>query len=416
MIRALRNSHCLTAHDSTSRRARWSAVHGRRTRGRSLRDRVCPVLWGILLCCFSGVLCQAAEPIPIAAVFSATGVGAEEDAANFRITHLAAAQINERGGVLGRPLAIVELDTGSTPLGAREAARQAVAAGVTAVIGPSWSSQAMAMGPVLQEAGIPMLGTATTAPPITHIGDYIFRVCYTDVFQASALAGFARQDLRAGRAALLFIAGDVYSEGLSNRFAEAFTAVGGSVVERRSYLQSAMDFSTQLRAVHAAAPDLVFVSGYARDSGLILKQARKIGLEMPFLGGDGWNGLQYYLQLELAEGENYYVSHWHPDIDSEASRAFAQVLRSLLGNETLAGIAVGNVNSYDAVGLIADAITRANSIERGAVRDALAATRNYPGVTGTISYGSARDPRKPIVVLQLTAAGVRFVKQIDPPR
>ncbi|NCC06202.1 MAG: hypothetical protein EOM37_19650, partial [Proteobacteria bacterium] len=163
---------------------------------------------------------QSVQPIRIGSIFAKTGPGAEENSPNYRMVTLAAGQINAERGLLGRPVEVIEFDTGSTALGARQAAEAAVKAKVSAVIGPSWSSQAMSMGPVLQQAGIPMLGATTTASEVTEIGDYIFRVCYTDALQAKALAAFAYDDLKARRAVVVTIAGDVYSEGLSSGFIE----------------------------------------------------------------------------------------------------------------------------------------------------------------------------------------------------
>ena len=367
-----------------------------------------------VLCLAATVLAQGPEPIRIGSVFAKTGAGAEENSPNYRMVMLAAKIINAQGGLLGRPIEVVEFDTKSSPLGARQAALDAVAAKVVAVIGPSWSSQAMAMGPVLQESGIPMIGATTTAAEVTGIGDFIFRACYTDDSQADALARFAFDDLLARRVVVVTIAGDVYSEGLSAVFSQRFTAQGGTVEAQLRYLQNAMNFEEQVRAIGEISPDLVFVAGYTRDSGLLLKQARGAGLDMPFLGGDGWTALEHYPYLDPAKGENYYASHWHPDSDSEASRTFVKLLFEEFGPDALTMIDAGNANAYDALGLVADAIRRAGSVDPAAIRDALAATENYPGVTGSITFKDSRDPQKPLVVLRITPYKVEFVKKVVP--
>ncbi len=361
-------------------------------------------------------ICQAqsVEPIRIGSIFAKTGAGAEENSPNYRIVMLAVNKINAQGGLLGRPIEVVEFDTKSSALGARQAALSAVETKVAAVIGPSWSSQAMAMGPVLQEARIPMIGATTTAPEVTGIGDFIFRACYTDALQAQALARFAFDDLQARRVVVVTIAGDVYSEGLSAAFSERFAAQGGTVEAQIRYLQNAMNFGEQVRIIGQSSPDLVFVAGYTRDSGLLLKQARGAGLSMPFLGGDGWTALEHYPYLDPAKGENYYVSHWHPDSGSEASRTFVGLLLEEFGPDALKTIDAGNANAYDALGLVADAIRRAGSADPVAIRDALAATENYPGVTGSITFKNSRDPQKPLVVLRITPDKVEFVKKVEP--
>ena len=357
---------------------------------------------------------QPGEPIMIGVAVAKSGPGYEENALNFRIAELAASRINAQGGVLGRPVELVEFDTMSTALGSRQAAMSAVQAGIVAMVGPSWSSQAMAMGAILQEAGIPMIATTASAPEVTRIGDYIFRVCYTDDLQARALAGFAFKDLWARRAAVVTVAGDVYSEGLSSGFAAQFAALGGTVSIHLRYLQDAMDFSAQVEAIRAASPDIVFVAGYTRDSGLILKQARSAGLTMPFLGGDGWTALERYPYLDPARGENYYTSHWHPDNESEKGAAFMREVREGLGAEALEKVDAGIANTYDALALAVDAIRRAGSAEPRAIRDALAATANFPGVTGAITFDGSRDPIKPLVILRITPEAAQFVRTVEP--
>ncbi|UZP66052.1 ABC transporter substrate-binding protein [Desulfovibrio mangrovi] len=358
---------------------------------------------------------SAPAPILIGACFAKTGTGAMENSPNFRITQLAAKAINAAGGVLGRPLKIIEFDTMSTPLGARQAALGAIDAEVVAVVGPSWSSQGIPMAKELQKAGIPMIGTTTTAAEVTQVGDFIFRTCYTDKQQAKALATFARQDLNATRAAVMTIAGDVYSEGFSAAFISKFTELGGTLTVQSRYLQDAMDFTPQVNAILANKPDIVFAAGFTRDSGLLLKQSRKSGIAVPFLGGDGWSPLERYPYLNPADGDNYYSSHWHRDMDTPSNRHFIALLKQELGEEAPATIDAGIPNTFDAVGLIAEAIRRAKSTEPAKIRDALETIENYEGVTGTISFRTSRDPLKSVIILQITNRGAEFVKAVTSP-
>ncbi|MBE0583735.1 MAG: ABC transporter substrate-binding protein, partial [Desulfofustis sp.] len=379
-----------------------------------------PTLVLLLVSCFlwAGALRPAAaeqpEPIVVAAVFARTGHGSLQSLPSYDMVQLAAKMVNDRGGVLGRPIKLLEFDSKSTALGARWAALQAVGAGVVAVIGPSWSSQAMVMAPILQEAGIPMIATTATAAGITGLGDYIFRVCYTNEFQAEALVRFAWENLGVRRAAILTIADDIYSETLSDEFSERFVGRGGRIETRLRYLQTAVDFGEQLAAVQAASPDLVFVPGYTGDAGLILRQARRLGLAMPFLGGDGWTGLEQYDHLGPLAGDNYHTSHWHPSIDSPASRVLTNALTEQYGEEALGMMDAGNATEYDALNLLVDAIRRAGCIDRVAIRDALATTQEFPGVSGSISYQGSRDPAKPIVVLRVASGGAAYVTRMEP--
>jgi branched-chain amino acid transport system substrate-binding protein len=369
-------------------------------------------------CLWAGALrseaAQPPEPVTVAAVFARTGHGSLQSLPSYEMVQLAAKMVNDRGGVLGRPIKLLEFDSRSTVLGARWAALQAVQAGVVAVIGPSWSSQAMVMAPILHEAGIPMIATTATAKGLTGLGDYIFRVCYTNDFQAEALARFAYENLEARRAAILTIADDIYSETLSTEFSERFAGRGGRIEIQLRYLQTAVDFAEHLAAVQAASPDLVFVPGYTGDAGLILRQARRLGLTMTFLGGDGWTGIEQYAHLGPLPGDNYHTSHWHPSIDTPSSHTLLNALTAHYGEEALTMMDAGNATEYDALNLLVDAIRRAGSIDRVVIRDALAATKDFPGVSGSISYQGSRDPAKPIVVLRIDSAGAIYVTRMEP--
>jgi branched-chain amino acid transport system substrate-binding protein len=372
------------------------------------------VSWGLGAVTPRPAIAEPPEPITVAVVFARTGHGSLQSLPSYDMVQLAAKMVNDRGGVLGRPIKLLEFDSKSTALGARWAALQAVQAGTVAVIGPSWSSHAMVMAPILQDAGIPMIATTATANRITGLGDYIFRVCYTNDFQAEALARFAWKNLGARRAAVLTIADDIYSETLSTEFSERFVGRGGRIEIQLRYLQTAVDFGEHVAEVQAVAPDLVFVPGYTGDVGLILRQARRLGLTMPFLGGDGWTGLEQYAHLGPLSGDNYHTSHWHPSIDTPSSHALINALTAHYGDEALTIMDAGNATEYDAFNLLVDAIRRAGRIERAAIRDALAATKDFPGASGTISYRGSRDPTKPIVVLRIASDGAVYVTRMEP--
>lgn len=367
----------------------------------------------LLLCSHDAGLAED-NPIVIASIFAHTGLASEENSPNYLMARLAAKAVNNRGGVLGREIQLIEIDNKSTAIGSYQAAMQAVEMGVSAVVGPSWSTHAMIMAPVLQQAEIPMVGATTTAPGVTEVGNYIFRACYTNDVQARVLAKYAIEDLNARTAATLVIAGDVYSEDLSAVFQQTFRELGGQIVARQTYLLSAMDYSQQLDIIQEANPDLVFVPGFARDSGMILTQARKKGLNMPFLGGDGWSALEQYPHIGELTGNNYYVSHWHPTSDSPASQAFVEYIKKELGQGAMQYIDAGNPVAYDALSLVADAIRRAGSSDPTAIRDALAQTVDFPAVTGNITYNDSRDPEKPLVVLSIAGRHVYYEKTISP--
>lgn len=370
----------------------------------------------LIACLFAsfGTAVAADEPILVGSVFPHTGVASHIPSHNYEMVRMAVAAINASGGLLGREVRLVEYDNESTAAGSLAAARKALRAGVVAVIGPSWSSHALAMAPELQSAGVPMIGTSTSVMELTLVGDYIFRAGFTDRAQAEALARFTVGDLQCRRIAVLSIASNVYSEGLAVSFAGKLQALGGRVVVSEPYLDDANDFAPMLRRVLAAEPDAIFVPGYARDAGLIMRQARAMGYAGMFLGGDGWSGIEQQASMKGLRGNAYYVSHWHPDVVSVQSSRFLESLGNRFGERALEVADAAGPAAYDAVNLLADAIRRAGTADRVAIRDALLQTRHFEGVTGRMVYAGRRDPVKPVVVLRLRGNEVSYVRQVMP--
>ena len=233
---------------------------------------------------------SAAEPVKIAAIFAKTGDAATPNLMYFYGARLAVDEINRKGGLLGKPVELVELDNTSTALGSKAAAEQAVRNGVHAVIGGSRSSYALAMAQVLQEAGIPMISPTATIPELTLTGDYIFRTCFLDSFQGSVMASFALRDLKAKTAVVLTNTGNKYSIGLAKVFIEEYRKAGGKVLMEGEYLEDVTDFKSLLIQVNKLKPKVVFIPGYSKDTGHIMKTTSEMGIKLQYLGGDGWIG------------------------------------------------------------------------------------------------------------------------------
>jgi branched-chain amino acid transport system substrate-binding protein len=245
----------------------------------------------LLLCLMETIALSshAADSIKIGAIFSKTGIAAIHNAPLIEMVGLAAEEVNRAGGLLGHPVRLIVLDNKSTPIGSKLAAEKAIRQGTTAVIGAHWSSHSLAVAPTLQKAGIPMISPGSTNPKVTQIGNYIFRVCFIDSFQGTAMARFAYTDLGARKAVVLKNIDEEYSIKLAEYFMNAFQRIGGQVLLDGSYRGKAVDFSDVLKATVKLAPDVVYVPGYTRDSGLLIKQAVSIGVETTFLGGDAWD-------------------------------------------------------------------------------------------------------------------------------
>jgi len=365
------------------------------------------VLWLIGIFSFSAM---AAEPVKIAAIFAKTGIAAEDNAPEIQMIQLAVEELNSHGGMLGRPVELIILDNKSTPIGSTQAAKEAVQFQVTAVIGASWSSHSLAMAPILQQEGIPMISPASTNPKVTRIGNCIFRVCFLDSIQGKAMARVGYTELGARTAVVLKIVNEEYSLTLAEFFVSSFQKYGGKVLFEGNYRSTAVDFKDILKEVKRLQPDVVFVPGYTRDSGLLIRQAVSMGIQTTFLGGDGFNQIHDY-GGGAVEG-SYYSTHYHLDVPSEKSIQLQDTYKKKYKKK------ITDMNSpltYDAVIVLADAIRRADSLDRAKIRDALAETKGFEGVTGIITFDEHGDPlNKPVVVMKLGKKEQVYFKSIKP--
>jgi branched-chain amino acid transport system substrate-binding protein len=351
-----------------------------------------------------------AEPIKIAAIFSETGIAAPHNLPLIEMTKLAVKYVNSRGGLLGRPLHLLLFDNGSTPIGSALAARRAVAENVTAVIGAHWSSHSLAMAPILQEAGIPMISPGSTNPEVTRGKDYIFRACFIDSFQGLAMAKFAYDELHAQTAVVITNIDEDYSTMLGQFFSHAFERAGGRVLAEIGYRGTATDFSEIIKEVAANQPEVIYLPGYTRDSGLFIKQSVKMGLKATFLGGDAWDEIEKYAESSV-EG-SFQSAPWHQEVPFPRSVEMKKYYTATYGRDI-----VNNSSplAYDAVLLLAEAISRAGSLDHRAIRDALAATSNFEGATGPIRFNGNGDPiDKAIIIIEFKNGKQIFRKAITP--
>ena len=252
-----------------------------------------------------------------------------------------------------------------------------------------------------------MLSPSSTNPAVTERGDYIFRSCYTDPFQASALARFARQDLHARRAALLIDRTHEYSQELARLIRASFERAGGEIVSEQIYAEGDEDFTQQLMTAGAARPDVIFVPGYYREAGMIAKRARELGINVPLVGGDGWDsqGL-YQIGGEDLRG-TFFSNHFSVNDPDPAVRSFVEDYIGMHGYPPDAFAAT----AYDAARIMFTAVRNAGSLDRRLIRDALADTTNYKGVTGTITIGRDRNAVKPIVIIRIEQGGLYAVQE-----
>jgi branched-chain amino acid transport system substrate-binding protein len=383
-------------------------------------SRLLGCMWiaqGILSVCWlaafvcSPVLSQGSaseqESIRIAAIFASSGQAAAADISSLQGVRWAVSEINAAGGVLGRPLEVIELDNRSTPIGAKVAAEQAEASFATAIIGPGFSSHALSAARVAQSKSIPMISSTATNPKLTRIGDYIFRVCFSDDQQARVMGRFAYETLAHRKVLTMVNISSDYSLGLVEMFEEAFQQQGGIILARTTYKARQSNFRDLVKLAKNADPDAVFIGGHD-ESARIIVEAEQYGLKAVPLGGDGWDNPSFYNLGGNKIKHAYYSTHWHEAVDAEPSKTFVKRYRKddmLLAPTALA---------YDAVKLLADAIERAASAERPAIRDALAKTKQFRAVTGTISFNKHGDPIKTIIIMKISDGRPSFLKQVRP--
>lgn len=365
----------------------------------------------LLLGLLTVVAACAAEPIRIGEFASLTGKEATYGQATHRGTLLAVEQINAAGGVLGRRLQLVTEDTQSKAGQAGTIVRKLISRDkVVAVLGEVASSRSLEAAPICQAAKIPMITPASTAPEVTARGNYIFRACFIDPFQGTVMAKFARQTLKAKRVAMLTAATSAESVGLARYFREQFTGAGGEIALEQKYNEGEKDFRAQLTAIRAAKVDGLFVPGYYAEAALICKQARELGITAPIFGIDGWESPEIVRIGGAAVEGSYFATHFSPENQAahvtEFNRRYQE--RWDMPSDTLAGL------GYDSVLMLVDAIKRAGTTEPAKVRDALAATKDLHGVTGTITLDAQRNPTKSAVVLQIRDGKFHFVEEIEP--
>lgn len=354
---------------------------------------------------------SASDEIVIGEVGSLTGNEATFGTSTRDGIRLAIEKINEGGGIQGKKLRVITMDNQGKPEEAATAVTKLITQdNVTAILGEVASSRSLAMAPIAQANKVPMVSPSSTNPKVTQIGDYIFRVCFIDPFQGSVMAKFAHGTLKVKRAAILRDVRNDYSVGLANFFAETFKKLGGEIVMDQSYSAGDVDFKSQLTSIKTKAPEAIFVPGYYTEVGLIARQARELGIQAPLLGGDGWDSAKLTEIGGPALNGSYFSNHYSPDDQSEHVQKFISEYKIKFGGIPDGLAAMG----YDAAMVLADAMRRAKTLSREDIRQALAETRDFQGVTGRITIDQERNAVKPAVVLEVKSNGFAFKQTINP--
>src|SRR3954471_12386816 len=352
-------------------------------------------------------------PIVIGEVGSMTGTEATFGTSSDRGIQLATKEVNTAGGIKGRQLQVIALDDQGKPEEAATATTRLIASEhVTALLGEVASTRSLFMAPKAQQAKVPMVSPSSTNEKVTAVGDYIFRACFIDPFQGYVMAKFATDTLKVKKAAILRDVRNDYSVGLAKVFNDNFTKMGGQVVGNESFSSGDVDFKAQLTNIKGQNPDAIYVPGYYTDVGLIARQAREVGIKVPLLGGDGWDSEKLYEIGGAALEGSYFSNHYSVDDPSPRIQEFVGRFKKAYGGQVPDSLAA---QAYDAAGMLYDAMKRAKDLTGPSIREALAQTKDYKGVTGDITMDEHRNATKPAVVLKVGKGGkYEFSGRIQP--
>ncbi len=342
---------------------------------------------------------------------SLTGTAATFGTSTHKGLMIAVEEINAAGGIGGKKVKLLTEDTQSKAEEAATAVTKLINRdGVKVVIGEVASGRTLAAAPIAQSNGVPLVTPASTNPKVTQTGDYIFRICYIDPFQGAVLARFAYNSLKVKRVATLKDVKNEYSVGLAEFFAKEFKTLGGEIISEQAYSEGDNDFKAQLTSIKSGNPELIFVPGYYTEAALISKQARELKISVPILGGDGWDSARL-IEIGGAAMENtYYANHFIAVDTSAMVQNFVKKFESEYKETPDALAALG----YDAGKIVFDAIQRAGTTEGPKLRDAIAATKGFNGVTGSITINSERNATKSVVIIAVKGGKLTLHERITP--
>lgn len=344
-------------------------------------------------------------------VGSLTGAEATFGMSNHEGLVLALEEANAAGGVDGKGVSLLTLDDQGKPEEAVVATTKLLTQEkVHVIIGEVASSRSLAIAPICQKYKVPMVSASSTNPKVTQVGDCIFRVCFIDPFQGGVMANFSIDTLKAKSAAVLRDQKSDYSMGLADAFVKRFTERGGVIVADQSFQSGDIDFKSQLTAIRDKQPDVIFVPGYYTEVGLIAKQARSLGIQRPLLGGDGWTSGKVLEIGGAALNGCFFSTHYAVDSTDPKVAEFVAKYKKRWGHDPDSLAALG----YDAGGIVVAAAKRAKSFDPAKLREAIADTKAYPGVTGVITLDANRDANKSAVVLKIANGKISYLTTVNP--
>lgn len=351
------------------------------------------------------------DVIKIGEVGSLTGNEATFGTSTHNGIELAIKEQNAEGGIHGKKIQLVTMDNQGKPEEAATAVTKLITQEkVIAILGEVASSRSIAMAPIAQQYKIPMISPSSTNPQVTQLGDHIFRVCFIDPFQGQVMAKFALESLKVKKVAILRDVRNDYSVGLANFFTETFTKGGGEIVVDQSYSAGDVDFKAQLTAIREKKPEAVFVPGYYTEVGLIARQARELGITVPLMGGDGWDSPKLTEIGGAAVVGSYFSNHYSHEDKSPHVQDFISKYKADYKVIPDGLAAMG----YDAAKVLFEAMKRSPNLTTQEIREQIAQTKDYQGVTGKITINENRDAVKSAVVIRVDKDGFKYQTTVAP--
>jgi branched-chain amino acid transport system substrate-binding protein len=354
---------------------------------------------------------KESEEIKIGAVLPLTGDVATFGESAKNGLELLKEETNKNGGILGKNITFIYEDDENKPASSANAAQKLINNdNVSAIIGSVASKCSLALGPIANAAKIPMITPTSTNPKVTtEGGEYVFRACFIDPFQGTVLAKFATENLKAKKAAVLYDVANDYSKGLAEFFKKGFEELGGEVVSFETYNTGDTDFNAQLTNIKNTNPDVLLLPDYYNTVGLITKQARAIGINATFLGGDGWDSPDLFSVGGDSVNNSYFSNHYSPDDTAKEVVDFRKNYEAKYNKtpDALAALA------YDAGKILVEAIAKAGSTDGEKIKDALNST-DITVVSGHVKYDKDRNPIKGAVIIKTVDGKQEFATKVNP--
>lgn len=358
------------------------------------------------------------DTIKVGGLLEMTGGSASFGISGKNGIDLALKKINEKGVLGGKKLSLVVADTKSEASEATNGMQKLISQDkVVAVIGPNQSSAVIASGAINNGAKVVDITPMGTNPDVTvdpktkQVKPYSFRTCFIDPFQGTVMASFASNELKVKKAAIYIDNTSDYAKGLAQFFKENFVKNGGQVVIEEAYLQKDTDFKSTLTKIKAAQPDFIYIPGYYQEVGLIVKQAREMGINVPMAGGDGWDSAKLPEIAGKAALENtFFSSLYSPDDTSDLNKEFVAEYKKAYNTnpDVFAALA------YDSTLLVAKAIEDAGSADPAKIAEAMAKIKGFKGVSGEVTFNEEHNPIKSAVIIEHKDGKQTFKTKVNP--